>query len=896
MPTRRPDDVPAERAAGLLADIRQAANAGRLTAAVRIGERALRQLGDHPEVADVRVRIQVVLGTCHADTGRVDEAFRLFDDAERRRPGARDGVVDGARGLLEFRLGRSADALASFSRVIDGAPDADAVTRWAASVNRGLLHMQAGHLADAARDTQRAAELAEGFDDRGPALMSRHNLGYVQYLAGDIPRALADMELAQRAAPESYVGIPALDRARVLLAAGLQTEAREFLDLALADFTRNRARTELADALLVSAELRALTGDLAGGRREARRAGTVYRQVGNQVAALLADYSVLRLPSLLPPDAAGRPGGGAPAQSGSAPPTPGVHGRDPALTGRRGRDPSPAGLRGRDPAPADGPAAADLADRLLAAGFAEEAAHARLLAAEAALDRGDVPAAADRLAGADAAAARPTLALTLHRRLVRGRLAAARDDIHGALAQLRAGLDELADFQARFGSQDLQSGSAVHGRLLARTGLRLAVGTGSPARILQWLERSRAASTRLAAVTPPADPELAELLGALRQATNQAREAALGAGPDPDLDRRVAELRRRVRARSWIVAGSGAVRRPVTLAAVQRLLAADPTDPTVVAYVTGEGAVFALTVTARRADFRRLGPWPGDPQRHRRLVADLDMLAAGRVPPPIRRVARASAAAELRRLDLELVQPLRDRFTGGPLLVAAVGELATLPWTLLPSLAGCPVSVSSSVTAAMAGAGRPARAHLRGVLSVAGPEVPHGVEEAERVAQLHAGAGLLAGDAATGEAVLAQVPVGGVLHVAAHGRHEPESPLFSSVLLADGPLYAYDIAPNPSLPDQVVLSCCDVGRSAFRPGGEPLGLAAALLRSGVSTVVTAVSRVSDGVAAAVMAEYHARLLDGAGPAAALAQAVAAVGDPADPDGVAAPFSLFGAGS
>jgi len=130
------------------------------------------------------------------------------------------------------------------------------------------------------------------------------------------------------------------------------------------------------------------------------------------------------------------------------------------------------------------------------------------------------------------------------------------------------------------------------------------------------------------------------------------------------------------------------------------------------------------------------------------------------------------------------------------------------------------------------------------------------------------------------------------LHIAAHGHHEPDNPLFSGVLLADGLLYGYDVAPNPTLPAQVVLSSCDVGSTDDRPGGEPLGLVAALLRSGVSTVIAGTSRVSDEIAAAVMTSYHQLLVAGRPPAVALADAIGAV---ADTDTDPAPFTCFGGG-
>jgi CHAT domain-containing protein len=249
----------------------------------------------------------------------------------------------------------------------------------------------------------------------------------------------------------------------------------------------------------------------------------------------------------------------------------------------------------------------------------------------------------------------------------------------------------------------------------------------------------------------------------------------------------------------------------------------------------------------------------------------------------------------LAKVARTIVDPIAPFTDDGPVVVAAAGSAAIVPWALLPGLSGRAVSVSPSVTAAVAGMRGAHQDQRRGVLAVAGPEVPQGTEEAEKVADVHAASAateLLTGAAATGRAVLDAIPAGGLLHIAAHGHHEPENPLFSGVLLADGLLYGYDVAPNPSLPAQVVLSSCDVGRTDDRPGGEPLGLVAALLRSGVSTVVAGTSRVSDEIAAAVMAAYHLRLSIGQRPAIALAGAIQTV---ADQDADPAPFTCFGAG-
>jgi CHAT domain-containing protein len=112
-----------------------------------------------------------------------------------------------------------------------------------------------------------------------------------------------------------------------------------------------------------------------------------------------------------------------------------------------------------------------------------------------------------------------------------------------------------------------------------------------------------------------------------------------------------------------------------------------------------------------------------------------------------------------------------------------------------------------------------------------------------------------------------------VVHVAAHGTHERQSPYFSSLQLADGPVFAHEL-PRPVRSSHVVLSACDVGQSGLRPGDEPLGLTAALLALGVDSVVAAVAPVQDAVAAQAMGVYHRHLVDGLPASQALARTLA----------------------
>jgi CHAT domain-containing protein len=115
-----------------------------------------------------------------------------------------------------------------------------------------------------------------------------------------------------------------------------------------------------------------------------------------------------------------------------------------------------------------------------------------------------------------------------------------------------------------------------------------------------------------------------------------------------------------------------------------------------------------------------------------------------------------------------------------------------------------------------------------------------------------------------------------IVHVAAHGIHQDESPLFSSVVMGDGPVFAHEFQRTGIAAEHVVLSSCEVGRTHVRAGDEALGLTASLLATGVRSVVAAVGPVGDEDAHTVMSAYHQVLAQGLDAAEALEIASAGV--------------------
>jgi CHAT domain-containing protein len=250
-------------------------------------------------------------------------------------------------------------------------------------------------------------------------------------------------------------------------------------------------------------------------------------------------------------------------------------------------------------------------------------------------------------------------------------------------------------------------------------------------------------------------------------------------------------------------------------------------------------------------------------------------------------VVRGSLDAGLARLDALLLEPLG--LGAEPVALSCSGPLTVLPWSLLPSRSGRPTVVVPSAATWLQGRTRTRPGRPRAA-ALAGPGLHESEKEARAVAATWPGAALLPDEEATTAAARSALARSDVLHVAAHGVHRQDSPLFSALRLADGPLYAYELDPADGAAGCVTLSACEAGLATLRPGDEGLGLTHVLLHLGVGSVVSGVARVRDDVAATTMQRVHEEMAAGADSASALATAVAAGRDGPVP----APFVAFGA--
>ncbi|GFJ89445.1 CHAT domain-containing protein [Phytohabitans rumicis] len=752
-------------------------------------------------------------------------------------------MIAAQRGLLYMRARRPAEALAALDAAVRLLDESEPEYICRPLLNRGIMHMQRGALAAARADFSRCTDIAGRHGLDMLAAKASHNLGYLSLLSGALPRALREMDTVRATLSDQspiHAAIYHIDRAQVLLAAGLWREADEDLALAVDLFRGAKAPQDQAEAELARAQVALLEERYADARRLAGRARKRFAARGADAWGLLAEHVAV------------------------------------AASVADGRGVAQAA-----------PDAARLATALAAAGLDDEARRATLTGVAALLAAG-AGGVAERAGAAIRLRRDDPIGTRLQARAVRAGLADVAGQPRRADAELRAALADLHRYQASFGSLDLQTAVSGHGRRLAEQGLARALAGGRPATVFGWAERARALSTRLPPVVPPADAEAAQMLEDLRHTRVELRAHVLAGHPAPALRARCAHLERLIRQRSWYTPGPGQTLAPAPLGQLQDQLAV--ADATYVAHLLTGGRLHALVAGPRRRTLLDLGPAAPVIELHRRLRADLDALATINLPEPVRVSVRAASRRSLQGLDERLWHPLRRLLTDGPVLLAPAAGLVAVPWTLLPVLRGRPVAVVPSATAWLAARDRAALPARPAVALAAGPRVLRAAEEVRLVAEAWSTAAAPAESTTAGVREAARTA--DVLHVAAHGVHEPDNPLFSHLELADGPLFGHELHQLSRLPAHIVLSACELGLARARPGEETLGMTAALLHGGAGSVVAGVARIADAVAYQVGPAHHAALRDGSSPAAALATAIEKA---AKTEEDLAPLVCFGAG-
>lgn len=800
--------------------------------------------GDSAQVVELRVNSLITLALAEFLLDGRQAALARLEQAQTEAMRFAGIVDEGAlrarisyqRATIHGRAGDLTQAAEEFefvTRRLDAFTDQE---RCSVQLNRGMVALGQSRPDRAADAFADAARLAHQLGAGQQEFMALHNGGYAAYLLGDLPRALSEMARAENVQAGVSRETARLDRATVLLDAGLVTEAVDVLHRGLAGLRgRGHAQVRADHHLELAQALLAL------GRHDAalvavRRARSAYRRVGAEAWDGRARLLGLRieLERLVGPE--GRPSG----------------------------RPSRVALR----VAAEARELVGVAERL---GDGELAHRGRTVSVSALALAGELAAAREVFQGSRSHR-HDSLAEQLHRIEVESSVLAQSGSEARARRLLSRAARTLAAGQLGSASIDLRTARAGLGVRLGALDLDLARTRGSGA-VLESLERWRSATDRLPLVRRPQDADLAELTERLRVLRSRLRDEREG-GELADLQRQCAVLEHQIRAKEWTLSNSSALIHQPTLGIRDARDVLQAVDLDLLWFFPHRGRLCGLGIFGGRAGVKDLMDLGTGAEVARRLRADLRVAATHRLGP-MESAVWGSLRAGAGRLDEALLGPWHVGDRGIVLVTSA--ELSALPWSLLGSLAGRPLTVASSMTA-FARRSRDERifAPAMSVHVSVGPDLARGQAEADAIVGTWANrASVRRPVPSTTRDLVQALASPGIVHIAAHGVHQPESPLFSSVALHDGPVFAHELQPSGVGSDHVVLSACEVGVATTRPGDESLGLAASMLSLGARSVVAAVAPVPDDVAAETMTHHHRALAAGQRSDEALATAIAA---------------------
>jgi CHAT domain-containing protein len=804
----------------------------------------LARAGDDRQLA-ARIGISLAYEVGH--TGDLRGALALLDAVEPDVHRRDHPSLAAQRGLLQYRLGRLDDAVAALvaARAMAAAAG-DVPTELKVLVNLGAIESQHGELAAAREHLIEAVTIAFQHDQISLGALALHNLAYVETIEGNLPEALdayASAEDGYRltASQDDLARLHA-DHALALADANLLDDAEHLIDRAVEISAVSGNDLELAELLLTSAEIDLAKGKADEAHTSAVNAVAAFTRQGRDSWLHVAERLRLRAEARLTPEAAGIAEG-------------------LVMNGRA----------------------------LAAGGWRSDALASMLLAALLHAEHGDADAARALLveAGPEATRGRGADQILLAR--VTATLAERRGDRRAARRAVTAGLRAAAAWQAALGSLEARSHAAHHGAELIELGARVAIADRRPRELLHRIEAMRTMVWRAPLVRAPDDSAMSALLTELRRASAAAGDPDATPDERREADRRRLQLEREVRTLSRRARGTRGEATTTEDAVAEAI--ATLGDRHLLAYANLAGHLYAVGVRSGRSALHDLGP-VHDLEEHLEVAAfALHRLNRVQGSEASRAAARQLLEESAAALADRLLPPIAAR-GDGPLVIVPTGALHGVPWTALAPLRRRAVSVSPSLSAWSAAAGRPRVVGRGGAASfVAGPGLRFADEEVAALATAYDDATVVTAASSTAEGTIDLFGRSRLVHLACHGSFRSDNPLFSTLSLADGPLTVYDLERAAAMPETVVLSACSVGTSASINGGTLLGLSSALGAFGASDVVAPLTPVNDEHVLAVMRRLHAALSAGEAPSAALAAVVAAE---AELDPVAAAFVVIGA--
>jgi CHAT domain-containing protein len=450
----------------------------------------------------------------------------------------------------------------------------------------------------------------------------------------------------------------------------------------------------------------------------------------------------------------------------------------------------------------------------------------------------------------------------------------------------RSGLDDLAKHRAALPSTELRALASGHGEELGRLGLAARVGNQSAARVLEWMERTRAAALSVVDSEPIQD--IGDDLGELRAVYAELVAARQETGTEPaGLMARQTRIEQRIRSATWSTRAQGA--HPAAFTSAPELRRALD-GRVLVEFDVLDGELVAAVLEPRRTRIVRVAQLEAVQRDVESLLFSLRYVTSTRAPAMAIRASLAHAGETIDRLGKALIQPL-EVARDAELVVVSVSGLHSLPWAALHA---APVALAPS--GSMWARSKQIQPLPTGrVVLAAGPELPGAQREIEQLASLHEDPVVIGPPESTVAAVAQALDDATLAHLACHCYIRSDNPTFSQLLLSDGFLTVHELDLRADVPYRFVLAACDSGSDVSYEGNEVIGFVSTLMARGTAGVVASSVVVPDQDLLPLRTGLHTAIGNGQTLSHALHAARASV-DSADPTQFVpwCAFNAFGA--
>ena len=785
---------------------------------------AFRKLGQHKETLDAlnraeelllgagedyeANRVAIPLAFERALLGQVDDAVSALESAAQQLTGTDAALASAQLALVLHRAGRDNASMVAWDNAIDtfravGSPRLEA----RALFNRGIIRAEWGDFHGAETDLCEAAKLNEEIGDEFELVGIAHNLGYTAARQGNLALALRWFDDSQRRAMVLGVQRPEmlLDRADTLAEAGLFAEARAVVEEAINLLEALHQRADLAEACLSAARICLAQGQAPQAHEWARRARQDFHTQGRSRWIPVARYYEIL------------------SQSGWS-----------------RTDRAHALLK--------------LSGPLKTAGWETLSYEADAIAVDLLLQARSLEAVRDPLDRLRRLQKHGTNLDRLLAWTAETRFRASEGHYSDACRSMDAAVNALVAHQAANGSMELRVQGAGRADEAVELALVLGRAMQSPVRALGWIERIRSSQEPRGMQD---DPEMARRLEDLRQVTTRLESSPAGRHEQRRLRARQRALEELVRRQGRHVAGR---KNPSVLPRSPQDLIDSLEERVLIEYIPSGDRLAAVVFEGGKVRCIDLPPIG----EVRRAVAGLRMTLVGIVADHRNSDLQRSTELDkkLAALSSLLLDPLGLADSKTEAVIVPWGAVGSVPWGALATFKSRPVVVAPSATAWTTAFGykhsngASSRSH---VVVICGPGLVHSAEEADAIREIWGPeTRVLSGEEATVQEVMDFLSSADLVHFATHGSFRSDSPLLSSLQLADGPLTGYDLSRLDRVPTTVVLSCCETGMAGADSPGT-FGLCGLLLASGARSIVASVVPVVDESAFHFTIPFHREL-------------------------------------